>query len=150
MWETIASIAINYWIPVFFGAVISIGTLIVKKLYKLNKIEQEQRRKEFLEKMEKTIDEKMTVLTQEDKNIYKEINKVHEEVEVLKGGMLSVHGNEFKNQCKRALAEDHEITLEEFDELEYEHAIYNSLGGNHTGDQLFALVKAKFEANLTK
>lgn len=150
MWETIASIAVNYWVPVFFGAVISLGTLIVKRLYKLKKIEQEQGRKEFLEKVEKAIGEKMTVLTEEDKNIYKELNKVHEEVEVLKGGMLSVHGTGFKNQCRKALAEDHEITLEEFDELEIEHNIYNSLGGNHTGDQLFALVKAKFEANLTK
>ena len=64
--------------------------------------------------------------------------------------MLSLQGRTFKNNCRRLLDLDHEITLEEYEEISKDHEAYNSLGGNHNGDELFLLVRKKVEDSWTK
>lgn len=68
----------------------------------------------------------------------------------LKGGLLSVQGRNFKSQCRHLLEEDHGITLDEWEEIDADHEAYNSLGGNHKGDELFELVKQKAANHITK
>jgi hypothetical protein len=48
----------------------------------------------------------------------------------------------------RLLEEGHEITIEEFKDLDKDHDVYNALGGNHNGDHLYDLVKKKVENKL--
>jgi hypothetical protein len=65
---------------------------------------------------------------------------------VLKGGILSIQGRGFKDDCRKLLEDGHVITLNEFEALDAEHNIYKSLGGNSHGDALFDLVKVKYSA----
>ena len=51
---------------------------------------------------------------------------------------------------KGGIAEDHIITLDEWEELDIDHTAYNGLGGNHKGDHLFSLVKKKVEAGFAE
>ena len=72
------------------------------------------------------------------------------EIKTLKAGLLSIQGRAFKNNCKRLLDPDHEISLEEYEEITKDHDAYNSLGGNHNGDELFILVRKKVEESWVK
>jgi len=68
----------------------------------------------------------------------------------LKAGLLSMQGKEFKAECRKLLDENHQITLDEWEELDADHEAYNGLGGNHRGDQLFEMVKKKAENIFTQ
>ena len=48
------------------------------------------------------------------------------------------------------LAEDHFITMEEFEEEESEYATYKELHGNHTGDALHKAVCEKYYSQIAK
>lgn len=67
---------------------------------------------------------------------------------LIKQGLLSLQGRDFREECYRLLKENHVITLEEYEQVESDHAAYNALGGNHNGDHLYELVKHKVEGNL--
>ena len=70
--------------------------------------------------------------------------KIHKEIDVIKDGMLSVQGTAFKNECRKLLDQKDPITLEQYEAMVEEHHVYNSLGGNHTGDALFKSLEAKY------
>ena len=72
-----------------------------------------------------------------------------EKIDILQDAILSIQGREFKAHCRALLQPDHEITLDEYEQIISDHAAYNNLGGNHKGDELFDLVTHKFDAGLT-
>lgn len=84
----------------------------------------------------------------DDEVLQEQIHSVASELACLKAGLLSMQGKEFKASCRRLLDENHEITLDEWEEIDMDHEAYNGLGGNHHGDYLFELVKKKVETNL--
>ena len=86
----------------------------------------------------------------EDQELQSQISSLTDEVSHLKAGLLSIQGKEFKENCRALLREDHEITLDEWEDLDADHEAYNGLGGNHKGDHLYELVKKKAEQTLTK
>lgn len=86
----------------------------------------------------------------DDAVLEKEISELEKKITALIAGILSIQGKEFRNNCRKLLAEDHIITLEEWEELDKDHMAYNGLGGNHKGDHLFSLVKKKVEAGFAK
>ncbi len=77
------------------------------------------------------------------------LTAVDENLNLIKQGLLAVQGHEFRNKCRKLLAQD-EIKQDEFEQLESDHIAYNGLGGNHKGDSLFDQVKTKYYAQLTK
>ena len=64
-------------------------------------------------------------------------------------GVLNVQGSVFKRECRDLLRAD-EISEESYEVCMHDHTVYNKLGGNHEGDQLFQLVTAKYEGQLKK
>lgn len=86
----------------------------------------------------------------DDAVLEKEISALEKNITALTAGVLSMQGKEFRNNCRRLLAEDHVITLDEWEELDKDHMAYNGLGGNHKGDHLFSLVKKKVEAGFAE
>ena len=78
-----------------------------------------------------------------------QISEMSSELGFLKAGLLSIQGKEFRENCRKLLADDHEITLDEWEEIDADHEAYNGLGGNHKGDHLYELVKKKAERTLT-
>ena len=83
-----------------------------------------------------------------DAAIQEQIVAIQNNLTTLTGGMLSIQGRQFKEECRVLLQEDHNITLAEFEHITNEHRIYNELHGNHEGDNLYNLVEIKYEANL--
>lgn len=85
----------------------------------------------------------------DDAYLQGQISEVSNELGFLKAGLLSIQGKEFRENCRELLADDHEITLDEWEEIDADHEAYNGLGGNHKGDHLYELVKKKAERTLT-
>ena len=86
----------------------------------------------------------------DDAVLEEEISALEKNITALTAGVLSMQGKEFRNNCRKLLAEDHVITLDELEELDKDHIAYNGLGGNHKGDHLFSLVKKKVEAGFAE
>lgn len=86
----------------------------------------------------------------DDAVLEKEISALEKNITALTAGILSMQGKEFRNNCRKLLAEDHVITLDEWEELDKDHTAYNGLGGNNKGDHLFSLVKKKVEAGFAE
>lgn len=84
-------------------------------------------------------------INKNDENlIEKKIDTLEDNLNTLKGGILSLQRKEFKEECRRLLNQEEAITYEQYTMLQREHTIYNSLGGNHEGDQLFKLVSMRY------
>ena len=84
-------------------------------------------------------------INKNDENlIEKKIDTLEDNLNTLKGGILSLQRKEFKEECRRLLNQKEAITYEQYTMLQHEHTIYNSLGGNHEGDQLFKLVSMRY------
>ncbi len=134
---------LKYWIEVLFGAVIAIGGYMVKRTLKSYRQERLEEKNAFLESIKKEISAEF------ERSNGRE-TELAGEIKTLKAGLLSIQGRAFKNNCKRLLDPDHEISLEEYEEITKDHDAYNSLGGNHNGDELFILVRKKVEESWVK
>lgn len=133
---------LKYWIEFFFGLVIAVGGFAIKRTLKSYQQERTEEKKEFLKEIQKEI---QAEFVRSDK---KE-TELQNEIKILKNGLLSIQGRTFKANCKKLLEEGHEISLEEYEEITKDHDAYNSLGGNHNGDQLYQLVRQKVENSWT-
>lgn len=130
---------LQYWLNFLLGAIASGLAFICTKFWKMYQNEKTQKE------------------TDHDKKLYNDLKKVvregdvelQEQIDILKRGILSIQGKSFKHECRELLKEDHEVSLEEFEMLQEDHNIYNSLGGNHDGDTLFKMVENKTSINLT-
>ena len=101
-------------------------------------------------KVDKALEAGLEESKSDDAALEKEISALEKNITALTAGVLSMQGKEFRNNCRKLLAEDHVITLDEWEELDKDHMAYNGLGGNHKGDHLFSLVKKKVEAGFAK
>lgn len=132
----------QYWIEVLFGLIVGVFTYFFRRYIKLEKEARTQERADFKKMLLEEIEKKNQEWQKEDKEIRKDI-------ELLKKGVLSFQGRIFKDHCREFL-KSKEVNLDEFEDLEAEHNVYNGLGGNHEGDVLFGLAKKKVEEELTK
>lgn len=147
-----ADIFVKYWLQWILGVVAAGIALWVKRYIKLEKstIQEKQKqrmqelRTEVKDEITKELNEQVEKLTEEDTRIHEEIETVSNKVEIVGSGVLAIQGQVFKDECRRLLAEDHQITLDEFEQLQADHEVYNSLGGNNKGDDLFEAAKAKY------
>lgn len=134
---------LKYWIEFLFGGVIAIGSYMIKRTLKSFRQERADEKEAFLEGIKGEI-------RAEFERSNKKETELAEEIKVLKAGLLSIQGRTFKSNCRRLLDPDHEISLEEYEEITKDHEAYNSLGGNHNGDQLYQLVRKKVEDSWAK
>ena len=118
---------IKYWLEVLFGIIIGILSYFVKRYYQLWKKE-----KELI-----------------DKNRIDESNKeLKTSIDTLGKAVLEVQKKQFKTDCKFYLEDKHEISFEQFQNLQDEYEIYKSLGGNGPGHTLCELVQEKYGAQM--
>ena len=66
--------------------------------------------------------------------------------QALKDGMAILLRHELSEYYERF---ENSVTIPktEWDDIEQTHAVYNSLGGNHTGDRLYEFLKQKHLGN---
>ena len=148
----------KYWLEFVLGLIAMGITFAVKSHFswalKKRKEEQKQLVEEIVNQMkEEVIAEGRKLKTASDEadfSIEEEIGMLNQDFNLLKKGILSIQGRQFKEFCTRLLSSDHELTLDEYRQCSDEHEVYNCLGGNHDGDRLFALVQKKAENLFSK
>lgn len=144
----------KYWLEVLFGLVVTGMGLGMRKIWKMYKDTQIIRHKEEREEISHEIDEKIEIqngrMIEADEKITNEMHNIEDGMEKITKGMLSVQGQTFRAACCRLLESDHSITIDEYEQIVRDHETYNSLGGNHIGDNLFKLVETKFSNQTTQ
>ena len=156
---------IKYWVEFALGIIATGLGLVCKRIYTLYLKDKEREKAEEKQNLTKEIEGMLKscsldlmgkfkadedALRQEDEKINQKIEHINENVDILKGGVLSLQGRGFQQACRDLLEDDHVITLSEYEEIVDEHKVYNSLGGNHRGDALFAAVEEKYKNQLKK
>ena len=112
-------------------------------MYKDEKTHQKTKEEqEFQDSIEKLIKEG----NEQNK---KDKEELQEQINIVKNGVLSIQKKNFEEDCRVLLEEGHNVTLDEFENLQEEHTTYKSLGGNHDGDTLFDMVVKKATNDLT-
>lgn len=79
------------------------------------------------------------------------VDKVYDEkINQIRDGLLSVQGQAFKEKCHKLLLQEHQIDVEELENVTKDHDAYKGLGGNHEGDMLFTLVLEKAKNDIAQ
>ena len=145
---------VKYWVEFLFGLIISGATVaynFISRQIKKNRQEQFDSQLDTLYvKITDSFNEKMTLLQEEDKHINSRIDQLHNDLEIMRDGILSLHRRRFVDDCRKLLNQESEITQEDYERLKREHRTYNALGGNHEGDEMYNLFLKKYEAQLVK
>ena len=110
----------------------------------------DEQKKGMKEQMSECYNNLLEVVQESEKKSYEEDIHIHNEIDNIKSGVLSIEGRAFKDDCRRLLEPGHVITLPEYEAIQAEHIVYNSLGGNHEGDGLFRLVVKKYQNTLNQ
>ncbi len=131
---------IKYWVEFAFGLIVTGGGYFVRRYLKMREEEQNRERTKFYDKFKKDIFAKYDEIKKESEDGDLELQK---QLDLLRKGILSLQKKEFLNECQALLEEDHELTLDEYQQCIEDHDAYNGLKGNHRGDSLFALVVEK-------
>lgn len=178
MLEQIGSIIVKYWVELLLSLVVAGGGFLIKRYWRLEQEQHQREQQEFFDKMlqnfqtgalqslanehikmnqisderyqetNERIDDALEESREDDKKIEQEVGTLQNQISALTAGVLSMQGKEFRNACRKLLAEEHIITLDEWEEITKDHFAYNGLGGNHKGDELFTLVEIKFKSGL--
>ena len=93
--------------------------------------------------------QRLTALEERSTILEDTLTAVANNLDLIKTGLLAVQGHEFRNKCRKLLAQNI-ILPEEYEQLESDHLAYNGLGGNHKGDSLFNQVTTKYFAQLAQ
>ena len=154
---------VKYWLQFLFGLIATGMTIVAKRLWTLYKNEKNHQKtkeqQEFYDGIKDAIRQEHKITEQkflEERNqsdqcdsiITDKIDSLGNKVDKITEGLISVQGETFRTSCRMLLDPKHEITLDELEQTSKDHDIYNSLGGNHMGDQLFDMVCAKYKNNL--
>ena len=131
---------IKYWVEFAFGLIVTGGGYFVRRYLKMREDEQNRERSKFYDNFKKDIFIKYDEIKKESENRDLELQK---QLDLLRKGILSLQKKEFFKECQALLEEDHELTLDEYQQCIEDHDAYNGLKGNHRGDSLFALVEEK-------
>ena len=131
---------IKYWVEFAFGLIVAGGGYFIRRYLKMREDEQNRERTKFYDNFKKDIFIKYDEIKKESENGDLELQK---QLDLLRKGILSLQKKEFFKECQALLEEDHELTLDEYQQCIEDHDAYNGLKGNHRGDSLFALVEEK-------
>lgn len=137
---------------------------LAKHYHSLYKSEKKRRYDDELEKINEKIieavnngnqnilnvlEKNIEALSNETTQLNNKVEATIEELHKLKAGVLSIYKKEFTQDCRKLLDPAHIITYDEFQNVSRNHEVYNGLGGNHEGDEMFAIVKEKYQDQTT-
>lgn len=131
---------IKYWIQTLLTLLVGGLSFLCRKIWKMYKNEQQHQKTEEYGMLKKEL--KQTIQESIEASIEGDVD-LQNQIDLLKRGILSLHGKNFKQQCHDLLKEEHEITIEEYEGIQQDYDIYTSLGGNGQGKILYNLVCEK-------
>lgn len=145
----------KYWVEVVFGLIVSGLSFACRRYWKLWRAEQKHQKTEeqeaFYNGILEKIDERFEKMDERFEKMEQQINEVRKDVQssdaqqkILREGLLSVQGNNFKRQCKALLESTHQISETEWLQHQIDFEAYERLGGNDDGHDLHNAVAHKY------
>lgn len=154
MWQEIGMFLLKYWLEILFTAFVGLASYFGKRYIKLEvekkATEQEALKTEIIQKVSEQISALTEHVEKKDERVEKEMEGFKTNLSELKLGLLAIQGKEFKQTCRKALDQEHDLTLEEYDQIVKDHDAYKALGGNHEGDELFGLLQERAKQTFGK
>lgn len=143
---------LKYWVEVIFGLIVSGLSFACRRYWKLWRAEQQHQKTEeqeafydgILKKIDERFEETNNRITALDNKVEKNVQTSNAQQEILKEGLLSVQGNNFKRQCKALLEPTHKISETEWLQHQIDFEAYERLGGNDDGHDLHNAVAHKY------
>lgn len=146
---------LKYWVEVIFGLIVSGLSFACRRYWKLWRVEQQHQKTEeqeaFYNGILEKIDERFEKMDERFEKMEQQINEVRKDVQssdaqqkILREGLLSVQGNNFKRQCKALLESTHQISETEWLQHQIDFEAYERLGGNDDGHDLHNAVAHKY------
>lgn len=157
---------LKYWVEVVFGLIVSGLSFACRRYWKLWRTEQQyqkteeqkafyngilekiderfEKMNERFEEIDKRFEETNNRITALDNKVEKNVQTSDAQQEILKEGLLSIQGNNFKRQCKALLEPTHKITETEWLQHQIDFEAYERLGGNDDGHDLHNAVAHKY------
>lgn len=150
---------LKYWVEVVFGLIVSGLSFACRRYWKLWRTEQQHQKTEEqkafydgiiekiderFEKMNERFEETNNRITALDNKVEQNVQTSDAQQEILKEGLLSVQGNNFKRQCKALLEPTHKISETEWLQHQIDFEAYERLGGNDDGHDLHNAVAHKY------
>lgn len=142
----------KYWLEFAFGLITLGMGFVARHYYKLIKDGRTLHKKESEEERDQktaiAINELKKEFTADIQQRKAENARQDEEMAAIKAGILALWKKVVLEQGKMLLKDDHIITTDEYLSFSQDHDVYNKLGGNHEGDQLFKMVTQKYNSGL--
>ena len=143
----------QYWLEFVLGLIAMGLTFGIKSHFKWTIEKRREENQQLIEEIAGRIKSEIleegkkfqTTSEEADFDMKEEISMLAQDFNLLKKGILSIQGRQFKEMCRKLLDPEHELTLDEYRQCSNEHEVYNHLGGNHDGDRLFSLIEKKAE-----
>lgn len=143
---------LKYWVEVVFGLIVSGLSFACRRYWKLWRAEQQHQKTEeqeafydgILKKIDERFEETNNRITALDNKVEKNVQTSNAQQEILKEGLLSVQGNNFKRQCKVLLEPTYKISETEWLQHQIDFEAYERLGGNDDGHDLHNAVAHKY------
>ena len=149
----------KYWLQVFLGILVTAIGARFKKIQawwqEIKKDKEKKKKEERILEVKACVDELKPMLeniakqsAEGDAVLRGEMNTLACEVQILKSGVLAIQGDNFKEKCRKILVDmdnGKHIDFKTFENLLHDHNAYNALGGNSDGDELFNMVKHRYE-----
>lgn len=152
--EWIAKYWINWLCMLVAGGIALFAKHYVKLQKKALEDKWTDKEKNMCGKIICTLEEKIATVEnqskEEDSRIQRDLDHLHQEIDTIGAGILSIQGKQFRDYCERLLEIGHYITVDEYEEFESEYEVYKGLGGNHRGDALHDRVIDKVQAQMRK
>ena len=117
----------QYWLTFIFGLAATAITWAIKKSYEYRIQLDAQSKEDFRNEMKGCFDEAL-------QPIKEDIKEIKDGLDSNTAGTLSLYKTINSNY----------ISIEDFEHITKDHEIYNKMGGNSAGDQLYAQVEQKF------
>ena len=150
--EWIAKYWVNWLCALVAGGVVLFAKHYIKLQKKALEDKWSDKEKNMCGKIITTLEEKIgaveTQSKEEDIRLHEELDDVHNDLNSVSNGVLSIQGKQFRDFCEMLLAAGHYITVDEYEEFETEYEVYKKLGGNHRGDSLHDRVVDKVQAQM--
>ena len=143
---------LKYWVEVVFGLIVSGLSFACRRYWKLWREEQQHQKTEeqkafydgIIEKIDERFEETNNRITALDNKVEKNVQSSDAQQKILREGLLSVQGNNFKRQCKALLEPTHKISETEWLQHQIDFEAYERLGGNDDGHDLHNAVAHKY------
>ena len=126
----------QYWLTFIFGLAAAAMTWIIKKNYEYRIQLETQSKEEFRSEMRECFEEAL-------QPVKKDIKEIKDGLDTNTAGTLTLYKTIFYEECHKLINSNY-ISIEDFEHITKDHEIYNKMGGNNAGDELYAQVEQKF------